>query len=635
MADPSWLPGCLEGLSQLTGCQGDDCRKLLCSEQHCRDSNTFTHAVCYCQKPYLNGCLNNPDPKCCSYTAESPIYIPDPGCYCCCGCFASDTPVVYGLDESGQMETKPIREFVRGDPVYVADDVHLKHWSTLTVQFSNGTGEGGLNTLLKIEFAAPDGESALYCNREQLFLMPGGKLKRASRLVPGQDSLVTPDGTPAKVISITPGRYMKGVHHIATSDGPAKTVGGHLIVADGIVSGDYALQITHLDEVAPELMVEGHADLPEVGTRAYAEAFGHLLVGDFAAVHAGGAEGAARRRAAAGDDEDGGDDFSVFEPFGARPPVAIPEHAQRFVTDEQARDILKNAPAWAPTSSVGMSTVTYLFKVFTGFYPGVHFYLDVHNPLPNAYSFNEYGETFVVVSAQLARTKALHYEGLAVAIAHELGHLYGGEPVDRSGYSCTGMADYAAVSAVIPYVWMGALSKPMVQPGIDQVKEFFSYIDPRHRTGVPGNTCNRISIECREKALAAGAASIIPLPECAGGPPDPTLTVVGATAGEQDDGTYVVVEFSSPVDPATATLVSAYMFEPSSRATAAAMEEGEPAKVRVTVELKRDVEYGVWAFDVLSADGHPLIAGQNVAYFRLGDPLTPLEPPAGAGNAKS
>jgi hypothetical protein len=543
--------------------------------------------------------------------------------------------VVYGVGDSGQPETRPIREFVPGDPVYVADGVDLKHWSTRTVQFSSGTGEGGMNTLLKIDFAAPDGDSALYCNYQQLFLMPDGKLKRAARLVPGEDSLVTQDGTPAKVLSITPGRYKKGVHHIATSTGPAKEVGGHLIVADGVVSGDYALQITHLDEVAPELLVEGHADLPEVGTRAYAEAYGHLLVGDFAAAHAGGPEGAARRLAAAGDDEDGGENHSVFEPFGARPPVVIPAHAQAFVTEEQARDILKNAPSFPPTSSVGMSTLNYLFKVFAGFYPSVHFYMDTHNPLPNAYSFREYGEIFVVVSAQLARTQALHYEGLAVVIAHELGHLYGGDPKDRFDYTCTGMADWAAVSAVIPYVWMGAFSKPIVEPGIDQVKEYFGYIDPQHREGAPGNTCNRISIECREQALAAGATNIIPLPQCAGGPPDPTLTVVGATAGEAEDGTYVVVEFSAPVDPATATLVSAYMFEPSAAATAAAMEAGEPARVRVTVAIERGVEYGVWAFGVRSADGHPLIAGENVAYFRLDEPLTPLEPPAGAGAVRS
>ncbi len=632
MADPPWLPGCLENLSVLTGCQGDACRQLLCTENHCNDAQTYMHAVCYCQKPYPNGCAGtNPPAGCCSYTAESPIWVAQaPGCYCCCGCFASDTPVVWGLDEAGQPQTKAIREFIKGDPVYVADGVDLKHWSTRTVQFSAGTGEGGMNTLLKIEFAAPGGDDTVYCNREQLFLMPDGKLKRANRLVPVADSLVLQDGTAARVVSITPGRYKKGVHHIATSMGPATEVAGHLIVADGVVAGDYALQISHLDEIAPEILVEGHADLPEVGTRAYAEAYAELLVGDFAAVHAGGEQGAAARLLAVeGGEGAAPDDFSVFEPFGSRPPVPIPAHAQRFVSEEQARDILRNAPAFPPTSSTGINVVNYLFKVFTGFYPNVNFFLDVNNPLPNAYSFNEYGQTFVVVSAQLARTKALHYEGLAVVIAHELAHLYAGDPADRFGYSCTGMADYAAVSSIIPYVWMGQLSVPIVQPGIEQVKEFFSFIDPAHRNGVPGNTCNEISIECREKSLDNGSTSILPLPECAGGPPDPTLRVVGATAGTDAEGTWCVVEFSEPVDPDTATLVSAYRFDPTAPATAAAMVEGEPAKVRVTVRLEEATDYGVWVYGVTTPDGHPLIPGENVAHFRL-EPI-----PTGTGPGSS
>lgn len=617
MADPPWLPGCLENLVALGVCANPtECRKLLCTEQHCTEAQTYTHAVCYCQKPYLNGCLK-PAPNCCSYTAESPIYVAGPACYCCCGCFASDTPVAYGYDTASGLQNKAIREFVVGDPVYVADGPDLKQWSTRTVQFSSGTGEGGMNTLLKIDFQADGGPvGTLYANRGQLFLMSDGKLKRAARLVPGTDRLTLFDGTPATVLGVTVGRYKKGVHHIATSRDPATSMAGHLIVAEGVVSGDYALQVAHLEMIAPELLVEGHADLPEVGTPEYAQAYAHLAVADFS-VHADSARAAAC--AAGSDDDQGGDDWSVFEPFGARGPVSIPDHAQHFVTEQQALDIRKNAPAYPPTSNVGPPTVNYLLKLFTGFYPDVTFYLDLDNPIPNAYSFIEYGKPFVVVTGQLARTKALHYEGLAVVIGHELGHLYGGEPEDRRGYSCTGMADYASVAAVIPYVWNGVLSKPIVQPGIDQVKELFTFIDEPHRQGRPGNTCNYISIECREKALAAGATSIVPLPECAGGPPDPTLRVVGAVAGETTEGeTYVVVEFSAPVDPATAAQVSAYMFEPRAAATAAVMEEGEPAKVRITAGFDEGVEYGVWAFGVTSADGHPLISGQNVAYFRLG-----------------
>lgn len=634
MADPWWLPGCVENLQALGVCTDPtSCRKLLCSEQHCLESQTYWHAVCECRKPYQNGCVGtNPPPNCCSYTATSPIYVAGSACYCCCGCFASDTPVAYAFDPSTGLQNKAIREYVVGDPVYVADDTSLTKWSTRTVQFSSGTGEGGMNTLLKIDFQAEGGPvGTLYSNRGQIFLMPDGKLKRAALLVPGRDSLVLFDGTPAMVQGLTVGRYKKGVHHIATSMEPARSVGGHLIVADGVVSGDFALQVANLEEMAPDMLVEGHADLPEVGTPAYARAYADLMVDDFAARVAGDAGAAAEEE----DDDRGSGDWRVFEPYGARGPVSIPAHAQHFVTEVQARDILANAPAYPPLSNVGPPTVSYLFKVFAGFYPEVTFYLDLDNPIPNAYSFIEYGKPFVVVTGQLARTKALHFEGMAVVIAHELGHLYGGEPEDKHGYSCTGMADYAAVAAIIPYVWLGAFSKPIVGPGITQVKELFSYIAEQHRHGKPGNTCNYISIECRERALEAGASNVVPLPECAGGPPDPTLSVVGAVAGEQDGQSYVVVEFSEAVDPVTAALVSAYMFEPNAEATAAEMEPDQPAKVRITATFDEGVEYGVWAFGVLSASGHPLIAGKNFAYFTLGAQVPTGGGAQSAGYAKS
>ena len=99
MADPWWLPGCLANMQTAGYCNSpDSCRKLLCTEQHCTDSQNYWHRVCNCQAPYQNGCSGtNPPANCCSYTAESPIYvIGSPSCYCCCGCFAHDTPVAYG-----------------------------------------------------------------------------------------------------------------------------------------------------------------------------------------------------------------------------------------------------------------------------------------------------------------------------------------------------------------------------------------------------------------------------------------------------------------------------------------------------------------------------------------------------------
>jgi Zn-dependent protease with chaperone function len=49
------------------------------------------------------------------------------------------------------------------------------------------------------------------------------------------------------------------------------------------------------------------------------------------------------------------------------------------------------------------------------------------------------------VTQGLITNKHLKLEGLALAAAHELGHLLGGAPVDGHGMPCEGQADYFAV----------------------------------------------------------------------------------------------------------------------------------------------------------------------------------------------
>jgi hypothetical protein len=63
------------------------------------------------------------------------------------------------------------------------------------------------------------------------------------------------------------------LHRIATSTEPATRLAGHLMVANGVVCGDYALQLGNLEQTAPNLLVAGHADLPELGSEAYARSF--------------------------------------------------------------------------------------------------------------------------------------------------------------------------------------------------------------------------------------------------------------------------------------------------------------------------------------------------------------------------
>lgn len=595
-ADPPWLPGCKAELAQIPG-------GVLCAQNHCDDANNYLHAVCYCQAPYKNGCSGGNTPGCCSYSATSPVIIfnsDGTNCYCCCGCFANETEVAFSVSQ-----TKPVSEYVPGEALWVAMDVQLSSWAAVPVVFSAGTGPDSENGLLRLSFETPadeDEDGLIYVTREQVLMVEGNLLKRAKNVVPGSDRLMKADGATVGVLDLTAGDYKQGVHQISTSDGPTFDPNGHLIVANGLVCGDYSLQVTDLDAAMPELMVPGHADLPEFGTKEYGEAYTHLLADSF---RAHPPERVLRES-----------DPGVFEPFYLQAAPAVPSDARSLFTEKQAKDIQKNAPQYPIISGAGNSIINYLFKLYKGFYPTVVFYLDNTNELPNVYAFRQYGTTFVIVNGGFIRTKLVQFESIAFGIAQALGHLFGGEPESKDGYTCTGAADYAAILAVFPYVWFGQYAQRYITAAIPQVQLLFDAISPANRGGKPGDTCVFISTECRTEALhaAAGTAS---LPQCAGGPPPATLAVTGAIGGEDATGTYVKVTFSEPVDPKTAAFVGSYEFKPIAPATAAALEAGTQDVVIIHAALTKGKEYTVRAIEVTSANGNPMIPSRSRATFTV------------------
>jgi hypothetical protein len=587
MADPWWLPGCKDNVAKIPG-------GVLCSDQHCTEAQTYYHAVCYCTPPYSNGCPQPPTPNCCSYTATSPVLVlgPQP-CYCCCGCFANDTLIA--VDNT---EKKKIQEILVGDMVLVAMDGSLKEWAQLPVEFSSGTGAESNSPMIQIRFGDEANPESIIATRNQLFLTPGQKLKRASKLVPELDQLVRPDGSSAKVLDLTAGTFKTGVHQISTSSRPTTNMDGHLIIANGVVCGDYSLQLTDLDQANPAMMVKDHHALPEFGTKAYAKRHAHLFANALKAHPTSRVYKPVANNA--------------FEPFELATPIEVPQDATSFITAVQAHDIENNAPSQPIYSGAGKDIVNYLFKLYKGFYPNVSFYLDDANELPNAYSFFKYGVPFVVVNGGLIRTNAVQYESLAFIIGHQLGVLYGGDPRGQDGYTCRGQADYAAILAIFPYVWFGIYAVPLIQPTIDQITKLFGFIDPAHRSGKPGDTCDFISIDCRLSAMNAAANTRV-LPECAGGPPTPTLEVTSATPAE--DGASVTVAFNEAVDVETAGNPGNYEFAPLVGAKSATVSD-DALSVVVVAAFASDTEYEVRVEDVLSSDGHPLVPGKNRAVFR-------------------
>lgn len=119
----------------------------------------------------------------------------------------------------------------------------------------------------------PD-QKHLLVTGSQPFLMKDGTLKQAHKLVPGKDELVCADGSTTPLISLEIGLFKKSVHHIATSAEKAISLDEHLLLANGIVIGDYATQIgmTTLNSS----IEDKYKDHPSLGTKAYNEANTHL-----------------------------------------------------------------------------------------------------------------------------------------------------------------------------------------------------------------------------------------------------------------------------------------------------------------------------------------------------------------------
>ena len=608
-SDPDWCKPCLDAIKAQGGVQ--------CSEQHC-DSTlivSYSHAFCNCCYPWAQSCKAGPypcnptPPGCCPNNNATPVPVADKNCWCCCGCFANNTPVAFNKDEY-----KEIQEFQVGDLVYVADDIHLKSWSQRPVLFSSGTGDTGANNpMLRVVFGTPENHDYLLVNRYQLFLVPGAKLKPAAKLLPGKDSLVAADGTPRPVLALEVGNFKKGMHHIATSLGITKSPGGHLIVAKGIVAGDWSLQVSLAAPDALEKLplVDDFVTLPEFGTRDYVKAYSHLEVSHHRAAIKEFTPAPAALVNEAGKTE------IEFEAYDQSKSAYIPEDAFSLLTSDQAFDIASFCPMSPTSSNRGKDIILHLFKFFGAFYPDISFYYDQQNLTPNAYLFQAYGVQHIVVTGALGRCEPLLLEGFAVTLATLVGATLGGPPVYQEGMSCLGAAGYAAITGVLPYVWPGMQSRPIVQQGIPQFQDFLHYIPKKDRGG--SDTCMHISTDCLIKSMNA-AFQLLPLPHCAGGPPDPALEVNGADGSIGEPHGSVTINFNLAVEPATATEPGNYAIQPTDSGPSApvfeaVVQSGDPMTVRVTTDLDPKTQYSVTVTGVLSVDQQPLVPGKDQAQF--------------------
>lgn len=434
-----------------------------------------------------------------------PVIVQKPDgtiCYCSCSCLAFGTPV-----QTEASAYKAIQEFAVGDTV-LACGLDL-HWSTKKVQFSNGTAAASRQ---KYTVLTVYGETAIATTSDHIFVLKNKRLKRADRLAPG-DELLTPDGGSVTVSSVHIGDYVAGFHHIATDiEVPGSDLKGHLINTNGVVSGDYAVQLYARDNSLEAEFVDDHRNLPIVGSPEYIALYSDASrKGPAGIEHGELLTSVDHRNYFAISKSAVGLNVPHFIPANST-ISQIPPDAASFISEEEARlKAQDEMRSW--NDPLSRQWTQYLLEQHAAFYPTVNYQLDWADDTVNAYAWVQNGQRFVAIKGGLVRHVALALEGIALVIAHETGHHFGGPPTFPGGLSCEGQADYAGVRDVMRKIWFGDQYAKMALGGIAQMANFFGV--PNSPT-VPGGHagCEHPPGACRIATYYA-ALRLEPKPSCA------------------------------------------------------------------------------------------------------------------------
>nr|WP_237108226.1 Hint domain-containing protein [Nonomuraea sp. MG754425] len=490
-------------------------------------------------------------------------------CYCCCSCFARGTPIA---TPSGNQAIETLAEgalVLAAQPSASAPGGLV--WEPTKVTFSSGTTQGTSPSVVYLAFHEDEDQPRdLICSTDQVFMLADGKLIRAARLHRG-DRLITKDGNPVQIHTIAIGEYNGGVHHIGTAAFDDLT-GQHLIVAGGVVAGDYYLQL-NFDRLDDEHKVADHAQRPDIWSAAYQE---QHAVGNDTQTRMIFGYGPADRPDAALVAQTGL--FTVYgageEPYG--------DLVAALFTAEQAADVRKNGQQVRFNNPIPQDEVQNIFRRLAGFYPDIEFYLDWERMEPNAYAVRKFGRKFVIVTGGLARLKELSYNGLFLCVAHAIARFSGIKPIGQDGFSGAGAADWGAFVGVRANFWW-ANTGPKVLDLYNEYESLFKLIDPAHAGGDPNDPINHPSVECR---LGCVSAAIFggPVGECAGG--DAPIKVALEEAQATSD-TRIVLTLNERVTAESAAVTGNYVLTPAAEITKAELD-GQPLPCRVTLTTQLD-----------------------------------------------
>lgn len=572
---PSFPECCVENVGNLGGqlCSWDLCKRI-----QDRLNN-------YCKATGQNPCAPVPQEE---YGVE---------CYCCCSCFAYNTPI----------EAKPGEYMLVQDIVQDVDSIlagsykkNQVQWTERVVDYSAGIGPsaGGepleFSNMFYVSYQHDEEGSApqfIVTTVDHLFLMPNGKVKPVQYLKPG-DKMVSSHGGLSTVQFAVVAGYRGGLHHLFFDGFNNKTLDDHLISANGVVCADYSVQLRYSNgSLNPALIDQPATDQAEarVGTANYHARHPSKQALDFI-------------------------NNPEKWPSGCTPVLSntlvnVPATALRFVTDVQAADIQKNLTPLPDDNTVNLGPAQYLFNIYGAFYADLIFMIDWNNPLPNAYAWESSRQKFVLLTGGLLRVPQLVQDGLAFLLAHMV--------AASNGKSCVGPADYEGVFLNLRQVWSNNLFFSVNKKGYEQIERLFKAVDPRHSGADPEHICLQPSLKCRLETFKA-AASMFEMPPCAD--PNTALCLDGVVLGR--NCRRLKLDFSRPLNKETAETTDNYTITSAGdeevTVDKAVLVGANQCRVRLTVTgVKHGTTYTLVVKNVLSKDDIPINSKCNEAEFGI------------------
>ncbi|WP_175917249.1 Ig-like domain-containing protein [Burkholderia pyrrocinia] len=552
----------------------------VCSAQHCSQVSQYVNDTCKQE----------------GWPVSKPVLVCDASGKCCeckCSCLAFDTPVAVSATQTKSIQTLKLQ-----DPVLAFDPTGASQQRS--VAFSDGTTATSVQPeMAYVTVKIGTDEHTVTVTLNHTFLHADTRKLIQAQMLSVGTGLLLADGTTTAVTKLEIKSYTGGVWNIATSIGKPDNLDGHLIDTDGILSGDFAVQIFY-DDLVKQGLATAPGVYPAVTTR------GH----DQAADAQASVTLAARPR----------HDFAQFlsTVTGAHQVIRQPNAQGGAVTLHGDHSATLEIPAAARTGGYlteiqadelrigGLDPVTrnpqragdclWLMKLFNAFFPDIHFVYDASAREANGYAFYLGATKYILVQGGLVRAAPLEWQGLSLILGYLVSR-FRDQPQQPNGLLCKPEADYYAPAPL--QTIFNHLYPDVIFDAISQVEATFKLIPTK--ADQPATGCHASNLGCRITTYRQ-AIGFHPLPVCAGGPPAADLRLLSASSTDAD----VTLTFSAPLNDASAIARDNYFFDPHMDQIHTITNGNASNTVVISGGFAPKTAYTITASNVKSTEGNTL-----------------------------